>query len=77
MTRFSIRTQCPVRSRTFDAGEFESRDVAWDEMTAMCSDMARGIIRNHLKANTEWRIELLDEAGKPLGRIRLLAETAA
>jgi hypothetical protein len=77
MMRFSIRTQCPEQSRIFDVGEFESLDAAWVELTGMCSDMARGIIRKHLKANTEWQMELLDEAGKPLGRIRLLAETVA
>ena len=75
MARFSIRTQCPLRSRITDAGEFESRDAAWVEMARMCGDLAGGIVRNHLKENTEWRMELLDETSNPVARIRLLAES--
>jgi hypothetical protein len=74
MAHFSVRTQCPERSRISDVGEFESPEAAWEEMTRICGDVAGGIIRHHLKQNTEWKMELLDEAEKPLIRIRLLAE---
>jgi hypothetical protein len=52
--------------------EFESREAAWVEMTAVCSNLLGGISRS-LKENAEWRMELLDEAKKPVFRIRLVA----
>jgi hypothetical protein len=54
--------------------EFESREAAWTEMTAVCSNLLGGISRG-LKENAEWRMELLDEAKKPVFRIRLVAES--
>jgi len=54
--------------------EFENRDAAWSEMTAVCSNLVGGISRC-LKQNAEWQMELLDEAKKPVFRIRLVAES--
>ena len=54
--------------------EFESREAAWAEMTAVCSNLLGGISRS-LKENAEWRMELLDEAKKPVFRLRLVAES--
>jgi hypothetical protein len=54
--------------------EFESRDAAWTEMTAVCSNLLGGISRS-LKQNGEWHMELLDEAKQPVFRIRLIAES--
>ena len=54
--------------------EFESRDAAWAEMTKVCANLVGGISRG-LKQNAEWQMELLDEAKKPVFRIRLIAET--
>jgi hypothetical protein len=54
--------------------EFESREAAWAEMTRVCGDLL-GSISRKLKQNGEWHLELLDEAKKPLFRIRLVAET--
>jgi hypothetical protein len=54
--------------------EFESREDAWSEMTKVCGDLLGGISRS-LKQNGEWHMELLDEAKKPVFRIRLVAET--
>jgi hypothetical protein len=54
--------------------EFEDRDAAWSEMKAVCSNLLGGISRG-LKQGAEWRMELLDEAKKPLFRIRLVGET--
>jgi hypothetical protein len=54
--------------------EFESREAAWTEMTRVCGDLLGGISRG-LKQNAEWHMELLDEAKKPVFRIRLVAET--
>lgn len=63
--RFSGVAECP-----FDALD---RDAAWDEMTKASSDLVAGICRN-LKPQSDWRMELLDESGKPRFRISLVAE---
>jgi hypothetical protein len=54
--------------------EFESREDAWTEMTKVCGDLVGGI-SNRLKQNGDWQMDLLDEAKKPVFRIRLVAET--
>lgn len=56
------------------ASEFETREAAWAEMTKVCANLLGGISRN-LKQNAEWHMELLDEAKKPVFRIRLVAES--
>ncbi|RXG95913.1 MULTISPECIES: DUF6894 family protein [Bradyrhizobium] len=56
------------------ASEFDDRDSAWKEMTSVCADMAAGIARK-LQQNSEWHMELLDEAKEPVFRIRIVAET--
>jgi hypothetical protein len=47
---------------------------AWKEMTNVCADMATGILRK-LRENSEWQLELLDEAREPVFRIRIVAES--
>jgi hypothetical protein len=54
--------------------EFESREAAWTEMTRVCGDLL-GSISRKLKQNAEWHMEMLDEANKPVFRVRLVAET--
>ncbi len=53
--------------------EFESREAAWTEMTAVCANLIGSISRG-LKQGAEWHMELLDEAKKPVFRIRLVGE---
>ena len=53
--------------------EFESCEAAWAEMTKVCANLLGGISRG-LKQNSEWHMEMLDEARKPVFRIRLVAE---
>ncbi|SFU63176.1 hypothetical protein SAMN05192541_103259 [Bradyrhizobium arachidis] len=43
-------------------------------MTSVCADMAAGIARK-LQQDSEWHMELLDEAKEPVFRIRIVAET--
>lgn len=57
-----------------DRIELADPAAAWDEMTKVCGDLVGGISRQ-MKPNTEWRMELLDEAQKPIFCIRLVAET--
>ena len=52
-----------------------TRDAAWVEMTRICGDLIRDATRA-LQQNEEWQIELLDQAETPVGRIRLVAESA-
>jgi hypothetical protein len=54
--------------------EFETREDAWAEMTKVCANLLGGISRS-LKQNSDWHMELLDEAKKPVFRIRLVAES--
>jgi hypothetical protein len=57
-----------------DGIDLADHAAAWDEITKVCGDLVGGISRN-MEQNSEWRMELLDEAKQPLFRIRLLAET--
>ena len=54
--------------------EFESDEGACAEMTRFCGNLLGGVSRS-LKQNAEWHMEMLDEARKPVFRIRLVAET--
>jgi hypothetical protein len=54
--------------------EFENREAAWTEMTAVCANLVSAISRG-LKENADWQMELLDEAKRPVFRIRLVAES--
>jgi hypothetical protein len=49
-------------------------DVAAREATAIFADLARGIAHG-LGSNPKWQIEVTDEAGKPIFRLSVLAET--
>ena len=40
----------------------------------MCADLAKDIV-NGLSGDSEWRLDVLDESGKPVFRLRLLAES--
>ena len=56
--------------------EFENRDAAWAEMTRGLRQPARRH-RAQPEAEREWRMELLDEAKKPVFRVRLVANLSA
>ena len=54
--------------------ECDSREAAWREMTAVCSNLV-GSISRCLKQDDHWQMELLDEAKTPIFRIRLIGES--
>ena len=60
-------------------GPLALEDVLSDNYAArkaalgMCADLARDIVTG-LTEDSEWRLEVLDESGKPVFRLRLLAE---
>ncbi len=56
------------------ATELADRNAAWKELTSVCGDMV-GSISRKLEQNSEWQMELLDEAKTPLFRIRIVAES--
>ena len=75
MSLYFFRIRNGRYSGASDQGsEFESREAAWAEMTKVCGNLVGGISRG-LKQNAEWQMELLDEAKRPVFRIRLVAET--
>jgi hypothetical protein len=75
MSQYFFRISHGRYSGASDHGsEFESREAAWAEMTKVCANLLGGISRS-LKQNAEWSMELLDEAKKPVFRIRLVAES--
>ena len=49
------------------------RNAAWAELIDICSDLIRDVTKS-LQRDGEWRIELLDQTEKPVGRIRIIAE---
>ena len=42
--------------------------------SSMCADLAKDIVAG-LTGNSEWRLDVLDNFGKPVFRVRLLAES--
>ena len=63
-----------ARGTTGQRCEYWSPRRAWKELTSVCADMAAGISRK-LAENSEWQMELLDEAKRPVFRIRIVAES--
>jgi hypothetical protein len=57
-----------------DGIELTDHAAAWEEMTNVCGDLLGGVSRK-MEQNSEWHMELLDEAKRPVFRIRLVAET--
>jgi hypothetical protein len=74
MPLYSIRIQCPAQSGGSDPFEIAGHE-AWAELTKVCADLV-GTACGALQLNSEWKMELLDEARNPVFRIRLVAETA-
>jgi len=73
MPLFSLRVQCPAQSGDSDPFEATIHE-AWGELTKSCADLVGTACRG-LTQNSEWKMELLNEAEKPIFRIRLVAET--
>lgn len=75
MSLYFFRIRNGRYSGASDQGtELADRDAAWKELTNVCADIVGGISRK-LKPDSEWEMELLDEAGDPVFRISLVAET--
>jgi hypothetical protein len=70
---YFVRISDGQNRSTGEAIELSDPGAAWIEMTKMLADFVGGAAKA-LKPNAEWQMELLDEAQKPLFRIRLVAE---
>jgi hypothetical protein len=75
MTRFFFQVQpgrCPEFPVIEDdlSGVDEARKAALD----MCADLANDIVAG-LTEDSEWRLDVMDESGKPFFRVRLIAES--
>ena len=75
MPRFLFQVQHPK-----SAGIPAIEDVLSDNFAArkvalgICADLAKDIVAG-LTEDSEWRLDVLDQSGKPVFRLRLLAET--
>jgi hypothetical protein len=68
--RFQVRrgkfsNGCSVEATLGDS------EAAWKEAAAICADLARDVIR----ADPEWLLEVIDEAGQGLFNFRFAAES--
>jgi hypothetical protein len=52
----------------------KDREAARKAALGMCADLAKDIVAG-LTEDSEWRLDVLNEAGEPVFRLRLLAET--
>jgi hypothetical protein len=75
MPLYSFHISNGASSDAVESG-FELADgtAAWTEMTKVCADLL-GSASLGLKQDSEWSLELLDQAKKPLFRMRLVAES--
>jgi hypothetical protein len=74
MPRFTFRVQQgelpdPPSIEDVLSDHYAARKAALD----MCADLAKDIVRG-LQEDSEWRLEVLDQSGTPVFRLRLLAE---
>ena len=53
---------------------FRDLQAAWEEATMACGEMIR-TIDGHLQPGEGWEMEVTDEAGKLIYRLRLIAES--
>ncbi len=68
--RIAHATYSEASNVAFDAADDAA---AWQEMTRVCGDLVGGVCRT-LEQGCDWHLDLLNEAERPLFRIRLAAE---
>ena len=74
MAQFSLQViQGKFSNAGIEAG-FENGEAARKEAISICAALARDIIVD-MPLDSEWRMEVADEAGQPVFKIRILAET--
>jgi hypothetical protein len=75
MPRFSFQVQ-PGQFPQLPAIEdvLNDCDAARKAALGICADLAKDIVAG-LTEDSEWRLDVLNETGEPIFRLRLLAET--
>jgi hypothetical protein len=74
MQRYSFRVTRGKHIRQDIASNLIDDQAAQREALAIFSDLARSF-GNDIEANPEWQIEVTNEAGTPIFRLTLLAES--
>jgi hypothetical protein len=74
MPNYTFTISRSGRSKPSVATDCPDDDAARKEAGGMFVDMARDIA-DDLQSKPKWQIEVTDEAGKPIFRIGVLAET--
>ena len=57
-----------------DGLTFLDHQAAWEEATMACGEMIR-TIDGHLRPGTSWQMEVTDDTGKLIYRLRFIAES--
>ena len=75
MPRFAFQVR-PGQFPEFPAVEdvLDDHAAARKAALAMCADLAKDIVAG-LTEDSEWRLDVLNDNGEPIFRLRLLAET--
>jgi hypothetical protein len=75
MPRFAFRVQ-PGQIPELPAIEdvLNDHEAARKAALGMCADLAKDIVAG-LTGDSEWRLDVLNESGEPVFRLRLLVET--
>jgi hypothetical protein len=74
MQRYSFRVTRGKDIQQEMTSDLPDNQAAQKEAAAIFSDLARSFAHD-IDANPEWQIEVTDEAGKPIFRLTLLAES--
>jgi hypothetical protein len=74
MPHYSFRTSQGDQPRTNTASNCPDDDAAKKEACGMFADLARDI-SDQLQSNPDWQIEVVDDVGKSIFRIKLTAES--
>lgn len=74
MQRYSFRVTRGKDNQQEMTSDLPDNQAAQREAVAIFSDLARSFAHD-IDAHPEWQIEVTDEAGKPIFRLTLLAES--
>ena len=74
MTLYFLRVaNGPYEGQPDEGSEYVDLHLAWTDIRNVCGDLAGDVFRR-LEPNTDWQLELLNEAKMTVFRIRLVAE---
>jgi hypothetical protein len=74
MPHYSFRISQGGQPETNSTADCRDDDAAKREAAGMFADMARDV-SERLQSRPDWQIEVADDTGKPIFRIKITAET--